>query len=527
MKIFPRYLKSLLRIPLPALLAAGIALPVLADSSPVSVAIEIQADEPGATINPNIYGQFAEHLGRGIYEGVWVGEDSPIPNTNGFRNDVIAALKKMQVPLIRWPGGCFADEYHWRDGIGPRDQRPVKVNTHWGGVEETNAFGTHEFFQLAEMLGADTYINGNLGTGTPQEMAEWLEYMTSDTTSTLANLRRKNGREEPWDVDFFGIGNEAWGCGGHMRPEYYADLYRRYATFLKAPRGHEPQFIASGGTGDDTEWTQVLSSLIHRKMDAISFHYYTLPTGKWDEKGKSTGFGEDQWISTLANTLRMEKFIEDNVAILEENDPENDIGFFVDEWGTWYDPEPGREPGFLYQQNTIRDAVVAAVNFNIFHAHADRVRMTNIAQMVNVLQAMILTDKEKMLLTPTYHVFEMYAPFQDATSLPVDFDKSPEYEFEDYSVPSVSASAARGEDGKLYLALTNLDPNRAASVTTRVDGADITRAKGRVLTATAMDAHNTFNNPNVVKPEPFEAQQKNGKLQFILPPKSVVVVAVE
>ena len=527
MKNLPRHIVSLLRLPLSALLSIALAIPALADSSPVSVAIEIQADEPGATINPNIYGQFAEHLGRGIYEGVWVGEDSSIPNTNGFRNDVIAALKKMQVPLIRWPGGCFADEYHWRDGIGPRDQRPVKVNTHWGGVEETNAFGTHEFFQLAEMLDAETYINGNLGTGTPREMAEWLEYMTSDTTSTLANLRRKNGREEPWDVDYFGIGNEAWGCGGNMRPEYYVDLYRRYATFLKAPKGHEPKFIASGGTGDDTEWTQVLSSNIDRNMDAISFHYYTLPTGEWDEKGKSTGFGEDQWISTMAQTLRIEKFIENNVAILEENDPDNDIGFYVDEWGTWYDPEPGREPGFLYQQNTIRDAVVAAANLNIFHAHADRVHMTNIAQMVNVLQAMILTDKEKMLLTPTYHVFEMYVPFQNATLLPVDFDKSAKYEFGDYAVPAVSASAARGEDGKLYLALANLNPNRAARVSTSVDGDEVTTAKGRVLTADAMDAHNTFAKPETVKPVAYTATSEDGKLVLDVPAKSVVVVVIE
>ncbi|NLG75451.1 MAG: alpha-N-arabinofuranosidase [Xanthomonadaceae bacterium] len=497
-----------------------------AQDKPVDVSVTVRADEPGPTINPNIYGQFAEHLGAGIYEGVWVGEDSDIPNTNGYRNDVIAALRDLKVPVVRWPGGCFADEYHWRDGIGPREKRPVKVNTHWGGVPETNAFGTHEFMTFAEMIGAKVYISGNVGSGTVQEMADWLEYLTSDTVSTLANERRKNGREKPWDVHFFGIGNETWGCGGNMRPEYYADLFRQYATYIKTPPGKRPKIIASGGHDDGTRWVEVLTTQVERDLDGISHHYYTIPSGVWEKKGNSTGFGEDEWISTLKNTMRIDEFIKNNVAILDKNDPEGKIGFYVDEWGTWYDPEPGREPGFLYQQNTLRDALVAAINLNIFHHHARRVHMTNIAQMVNVLQAMILTDGPRMALTPTYHVFHMYRPFQGATFLPTD-DSTPRYTHGDVSVPAVSVSAARDSEGKIQLALANLDPNREAVVRTNLRGAQAKSASGRLLTAKQMDARNTVDEPENVKPTTLSAKRDGNAVVVKLPPKSVAVVQLQ
>ena len=407
------------------------------------VTINIDAAKPGAVIHRNIYGQFAEHLGRGIYEGIWVGPGAKTPNTKGWRNDVLGALKQLHVPLVRWPGGCFADEYHWREGIGPRNKRPVKVNTHWGGVTENNAVGTHEFFDLVELLGAEAYVNGNLGSGSAQEMAEWMEYMTSDSKSSLAELRRKNGRDKPFKVQYFGIGNEAWGCGGQMTPEYYSDLYKQTASFVKTPNGARPKFVASGGHDNDTRWTEVLSKNIKHNIDAISFHYYTIPTGKWEVKGAATGFGEDEWISTLSNTLRMDSLISNNKAMLDKNDPSKKLGFYVDEWGTWYDVEKGTNPGFLYQLNTLRDGVVAALNFNIFHAHADRVHMTNIAQMVNVLQAMILTEKDKMLLTPTYHAFEMYVPFQDATSLPVSIANNPAYTLGATTIPGLRLGRAR------------------------------------------------------------------------------------
>jgi alpha-L-arabinofuranosidase len=495
------------------------------------VSVTIDAGKTGPVINKNIYGQFAEHLGTGIYEGMWVGPESKIPNTKGWRNDVIGALKELHVPLVRWPGGCFADEYHWKDGVGPRDKRPVKVNTNWGGVEENNAVGTHEFFDLAELLGAEVYVNGNLGTGSVQEMSEWVEYMTSDSKSTLAELRRKNGRDKPWKLDYFAIGNEAWGCGGNMTPEHYANLYKNAAAFVRTPPNAKPKFIASGGHDNDIRWSDVLTKEIKQNIDGISFHYYTIPTGKWEVKGAATGFKEDQWASTMKNTLAMDGLIRKNTALMDKNDPQKKVGLFVDEWGTWYDVEPGTNAGFLYQQNSLRDAVVAALNFNIFHAHADRVRMTNIAQMVNVLQAMILTDKNRMILTPTYHAFRMYVPFQDATALPVAIRNNGKYSVGNVTVPQVSASAARGKDGKVYLALVNTNPNKAVDVTVNVSGSStgnvVSKVAGQVLTAAAMDAHNTFEAPDAVKPAPFSAQASGGKLTVRLPAKSVIVTSVE
>ena len=492
------------------------------------VQLSVDAGKPGPRIYPEVYGQFAEHLGTGIYEGMWVGPDSKVPNVRGWRKDVVGALKALHVPLVRWPGGCFADEYHWREGIGPRSKRPVKVNTHWGGVAENNAVGTHEFFDLIEQLGAKAYVNGNLGTGSAQEMAEWLEYMTAEGNSTLAQERRRNGRDKPFKVDYFAVGNEAWGCGGNMTPEYYVNQYRQVATFLKTPENNRPKFVASGGNADDTRWTEVLSTQnIKFNFDSIGHHYYVFPSGKWEGKGPAAGFQEDQWISLLSYTQNFEKTVAANIAVLDKNDPQKRISLSLDEWGAWYDPEPGTNPGFLVQRNTLRDAVLAALHFHMFHQHADRVHMTNIAQMVNVLQAMILTDKTRMVLTPTYHAFALYAPFQDATTLPATLSGNPEYALAGKSLPTVSASAARGKDGKLYLALINVNPREAQTVKLSVQGAAATRAVGRVLTAEAIDSENTFAKPEAVKPQAYEAQAKDGALSLPLPPKSIVVVALE
>lgn len=486
--------------------------------------LTVRTDQSGSVINPAIYGQFAEHLGRGIYEGVWVGENSPIPNTRGFRNDVLAALKELGVPVVRWPGGCFADEYHWRDGIGPRDQRPKRVNTTWGGVIDDNAFGTHEFMDFAELIGAEVYVNGNVGTGTPQEMAEWVEYMTSDSTSTLANLRRANGRDRPWRLQYFAVGNETWGCGGNMRPEFYADLYRQYATFIKTPRDNKPQRIASGANASNTAWTEVLMRDGGKHMDALSVHYYTLPRGAWKEKGKATAFPETEWMSTFTRTLRMDEILTNHIKIMDQYDQERRVGLLVDEWGTWYDVEPGTNEGFLYQQNSLRDALVAAVNLNIFHRHAARVRMTNIAQMVNVLQAMILTDGPKMLKTPTYHAFAMYKPFRGATVVPIDV-QTPDYRLENESVPAVHATAARDKSGALHIAIANLDPRRPATVDLRLAGQTIKALQGQILTAATMDAINTFDQPDAVRPTPFKVPRARGEqLQLELPAKSLLVL---
>ena len=492
-----------------------------------SAQLTINADQPGSTINPHVYGHFAEHLGRLIYEGIWVGEDSTIPNTRGIRNDVVAALKQIKVPVLRWPGGCFADEYHWRDGIGPRDSRPKRVNASWGGVD-TNAFGTHEFFDLVEMLGAEAYINVNMGTGTTQEMMDWIEYMTSDSQSTLANLRRQNGRDKPWKVTYIGIGNEMWGCGGNMRPEYFVDEYRKFSTFVKDPSPDTKlQRIASGPHDDRYDWSEALMASSTKFMEGMSLHFYTLPTSDWKVKGSATQFGEDQWQSTMERTLRMKDYIQKHSAIMDKHDPEKKIGLIVAEWGTWYDAEPGKDQGALYQQNTVRDAVVAGVNLNLFNQHSERVRMANIAQMINVLQAVILTDKEKMLLTPTYHVFDMYKVHQGATSIPVEL-QAPDYAFGALSVPSVSASASKDAKGTLHVSLVNLDPKSSRQLAITLKGVKAKQVTGQVLTGAAMNAMNTFEAPNTVKPSPFKSIKRSGERVTVeLPAKSVVVLEIK
>jgi alpha-L-arabinofuranosidase len=508
------------------LLALVAILAVGASAQAADIKVVVNADQPGPVIHRNIYGQFAEHLGTGIYEGMWVGPESKIPNVRGWRKDVVNALKELKVPLVRWPGGCFADEYHWRDGIGPRNKRPVKVNTHWGGVPENNAVGTHEFFDLVEQLGAEAYVNANVGTGTPQEAAEWLEYMTGEGNATIVEQRRKNGRDKPFRVHYYALGNETWGCGGNMRPEYYADLYRHWATFLKTPANNRPVFIASGGNGMQTEWTEALSKGIPN-VNAISHHAYTLPTSNWDKKGSAVGFPESEWISTLANTQQIEEMVRKNVAVLDKNDPSKKIGFYFDEWGSWYDPDPGSNPGFLVQRNTLRDALLAALHFNVFHNYAERVKMTNIAQMVNVLQAMILTSKDKLVLTPTYHAFKLYVPFQDATSLPVKVENNPVYKVDKLQMPGLSVTAGRAKDGKVYVGLVNANPTQAAELDLQLGAAAPKSVKGQVLTAGAMDAQNELGKAPQVVPQPFQAQSANGKLTIKLPAKSVVVVAVE
>jgi alpha-N-arabinofuranosidase len=450
---------------------------------------------------------------------MYVGTKSNIPNTKGWRNDVVGALKELHVPLVRWPGGCFADSYHWRDGIGPQDKRPSNVNG--DRVDEINAVGTHEFFDLIDMLGAEAYINGNVGTGSVQEMSDWVEYMTSDGGSPLARLRAQNGRDKPFKVAYFGIGNELWGCGGNMKPGYYANLYSNYEHFLRAPEKARPKMIAAGG---DTSWTEVLSKELKDRTSGISIHQYTIPSGIWEVKGKTLGFKEGEWISTLAAASKMDQIIKDHLAVLDKNDPEKKIGLMIDEWGTWYDEE-GRSG--LYQQNSLRDALVAALSFHIFHEHAERVPMTTIAQMVNVLQAMILTDKEKMVLTPTYYTFQMYVPFQDAKTLPLAIKDNTSYTLGSTTIPGVSASAARAKDGKLYLALVNTDPTKPVEVAVNVAGTKVKGAAGKVLTSAAMDAHNTFEQPQAVKPAAFSARAAGGKLAIKVPAKAVIVVSLE
>lgn len=506
-------------------LSLGLAVSaVAAPAAPETAQVTVHADRPGAVIHREIYGQFAEQLGRGIDEGIWVGEQSPIPNVHGYRKDVVDALKAIHVPVIRWPGGCYADEYHWRDGIGPRGQRPVRPNRSWGG-EDRNAFGTHEFMDFAESVGAEAYLAANMGTGSPREMSDWLEYLTGDGPTTLARERRANGRDKPWKVAYLGIGNESWGCGGQMRGAYYADQYRQYATFARPLGNQTLTKVASGANADDYAWTEAVMAGAAAQIDAYGVHYYTIPTGDWKHKGAATGFGEQEWISTLKAALRMDELVTRHSAIMDKYDPAKRIALAVDEWGTWYDTEPGASA--LYQQNSLRDALVAAITLDIFHAHADRVRMANIAQMVNVLQAMILTDKQRMVLTPTYHVFDLYQVFQGAISLPVDVHAG-DYAFGGLRIPGLYATAARGTDGAVHIALTNPNPTRPLRVALALPGLKAKTVSGRLLSAPAIDTINTFDHPNAVKPVSFDGATvgADGSIMVSMPAKAVVVLDV-
>ena len=487
-------------------------------------------------INPEIYGHFAEHLGRCIYEGIYVGEDSPIPNKNGMRTDVVEALKEMRIPLLRWPGGCFADEYHWMDGIGPKENRKKMINTHWGGVVEDNSFGTHEFFELCEQLGCKTYVNGNVGSGTVREMSEWVEYITFDGVSPMADLRKANGHEKPWKIDYFGVGNENWGCGGNMTPEYYANLYRRYQTYVRHYDNSAPiKKVCGGANVADYFWTEgVLKTcyaapqppMAHGFMDGLSLHYYVHPEG-WEIKGSATDFDEKVWYKTLWKALYIEELINRHGAIMDQYDPEKEIGMIVDEWGCWFTVEPGTNPGFLYQQNTIRDAVSAASSLNIFNNHSDRIRMTNIAQTINVLQAMILTEGKKMILTPTYHVFEMYTVHHDAQLLDTAM-VTDKYCYDGMELDKVNTTVSKDENGKIHMTLVNIDPNENADVTCHIaDFGKIRVDDGRVLTAEKMNEMNTFENPDMVKPELFQNYEVDGDtVRIHMPSKSVVVLTV-
>jgi alpha-N-arabinofuranosidase len=509
-----------------ALLALGLTASPAAAGTLQAKAI-LQADKPGAVISRNLYGQFSEHLGGGVYDGIWVGEDSAIPNVRGIRSDVVAALKALKTPLVRWPGGCFADEYHWRDGIGPRGQRPLRKNNWWGGAPESNAFGTHEFMDFIEQIGAEAYVSINVGSSTPTEMREWIEYMTSPGQDTLAQERRKNGRDKPWKVALWGIGNENWGCGGNMTAEYYANELRRFISFFHQGEDNPGLRVATGPSGDDTRWTDVVMKNAGHAFDALSLHYYTLPTGNWKSKGAATGFSRKEWVDTFAQTLKMDDYIKRHSAIMDTHDPDKRVGLYVDEWGTWYDVEPGTNPGYLYQQNTLRDAVVAAANLNIFHQHADRVRMSAIAQTINVLQAMILTDGAKLALTPTYHAFRMYVPFQDATSLPLQLT-TPEFTLDGTAIPAINASAARGKDGKIHIAIANMDPQDRVDLSIDLSGLKARSVSGEVLTADKMDAHNVPGQPAAIAPKPYTGGRLgNGKLTLDLPAKSVVVVTLD
>lgn len=501
------------------------------------VKITLHPDKAENTIPKEIYGQFAEHLGRCIYGGIWVGKDSKIPNVEGYRKDVFEALKALEVPVMRWPGGCFADEYHWMDGVGPQENRPRLVNNNWGGTVEDNSFGTHEFLNLCELLGCEPYVSGNVGSGSPEELAKWVEYMTSDSNSTMAELRRKNGRDKAWKVKYLGVGNESWGCGGEMRPEYYSDLYRRYAIYCRNYSDNKLYKIASGANATDTNWTEVLMNRIGTgRMSGLSVHYYAVTD--WDtnpdgsgRKGSATQYNDKEYYNILCQALRIEKCLQDHMKAMDKVDPKKKVGLLVDEWGTWFNVEPGTNPGWLYQQNTMRDAVIASSSLDIFHKYTDRIKMANIAQVVNVLQSMILTNEKNpedpCVLTPTYHIFKMYNVHKEAKYIPGDIECTKLNVNNGEEILPVSFSASQDKNGVRHISLSNLDYDKAHTISVSVEGMKVKTATGEIITAKDIHTYNDFGKDNI-HPLPFkDAKVKNGQIVVKLPAHSVVTLAIK
>ncbi len=506
----------------------GIVISLLFSTANAQNRLTIDATQEGPQISKYIYGHFAEHLGRCIYDGIWVGPDSPIPNINGYRKDVFEALKALNIPVLRWPGGCFADTYQWKNGIGPKAERPKIKNVFWGGVIEDNSFGTHEFLELCEMLECEAYVSVNVGSAPVWDMVEWIEYMTSDEDLPMANLRRSNGREKPWNVKFLGIGNESWGCGGNMTPEFYSDLLRQYSTYARE-YGREMTRVGCGANGADYNWTRVVMQKSARHMDALSVHYYTIAGPGWSNKTAATGFGEDLYFAGIRSGLRMNELLSRHTSIMDEYDPRKRIPLYVDEWGIWTDVEPGTNPGFLFQQNSMRDALIAATTLDIFHRYADRVKMANIAQIVNVLQAMILTEGDKMVLTPTYHIFNMYKVHGGANLLNSHLI-SEKYTLGQESVPAVSQTVSKDANGKIHLTLNNVNPGKEVKVTVELTGGSFKKVnRGAVLTASKYNTVNTFDKPESVKPADFKGYKvvNAGTMEVTLPALSVVTLELE
>ena len=504
------------------LAAAAISLP-----STAQIKARVHEEATGEPVIPaELFGQFSEHLGRCIYEGIWVGPGSDIPNVDGYRTDVLEALKALKIPVLRWPGGCFADEYHWMEGIGPQEGRRKIVNNNWGGTLEDNSFGTHEFLNLCEMLGTEPYISGNVGSGTVEELAKWIEYMTASDGS-MAELRARNGRPEPWKVKYLGIGNETWGCGGDMTAQYYSDVYKRYALYSRNYGQNALFKVACGPTDTDFDWTRTMMQNARGKMDGLSLHYYTVK-GWSGSKGSATEFTDEEYYNTLAKTAAIEGILREHIAIMDSYDPEGRVALVLDEWGTWFDVEQGTNPGHLYQQNTMRDAMVAAVNLNIFTRFVRRLKMANIAQVINVLQAMVLTDGPRMVLTPTYHVFRMFSVHQNATRIPVEYACGTISSGDGRTMDDFSMASSRDASGAMHVSLANPYLDKAVTVEMTFDSLRPGSVCGEILNASRVTAHNDFGKAPEVAPKPLQGIRRCGRtVKVTLPAASVAVLEIK
>jgi alpha-L-arabinofuranosidase len=516
--------------------------------------IEILLDEPIGTIAPEIYGQFTEHLGGVIYDGIWVGEKSSIPNIGGIRKQIVEALRSIRVPVIRWPGGCFADSYDWRDGIGPRDKRPRRTNfwvddadarrLHGRGVQlyEDNAFGTDEFARFCKLSGAQPYLAANLRSLTPLDFDRWIEYCNSPAGSTtLAEQRAANGSPEPYNVRYWGVGNESWGCGGNFTPEEYATEFRRFISWTPS-YGVDLAFVASGPNENDLDWSRRFFETLTRgrpyfpdSLRGWSVHYYTwnLSRGKTKDwvagKRDALNFDNTDWYELLQQGSFMEKIVEDQWAVLGMYDPSHRVKLVVDEYGPWY--RPGTEVDsthLLGQQVTLRDALHTAMTLDIFNRHADKVGMAACAQLVNCLNALFLTHEDKFALTPNFHVFEMYTAHHGAQALRADF-LSPSVHYlrdgKDAEMWGLHGSASRRANN-VTLTVVNPNLNQARETQINLRTGTVSSAKATVLTSSDPHAHSTLEQTDVVHPKTMDVQVSGGLLNLTFPPASVSKIEI-
>ena len=505
--------------------------------------IEVQLDEPIGTVSPDLYGHFTEHIGGVIYDGIWVGEDSKIPNLGGIRQSLVDHLRRIRPSVVRWPGGCFADSYSWRDGIGPRTARPRRTNF-WINDSflqkapdarvkfDPNEFGTNEFMHFCRLIGAEPYLAANLRSNTARDFYQWVEYCNAPAgATTLSDERAAGGDQDPFAVRFWGVGNESWGCGGNFTPEEYAMEFRRFTAWVPS-YGVPLAFVGSGPNGGDVDWTRrFFSALLARDRGLLrslygwAMHYYCGTTGK----GDAIHFTVGDWYELLAKALRMESLILEHWAAMAEYDPEHRVKLIVDEWGAWHHAGTEVDPSHLFgQTSTMRDALIAGLTLDTFNRHADKVAMANVAQLINNLHSLFLAHQEHFIATPNFDVFEMYSAHHHGQSLRTLFN-IPEIQNrpgEPESVPALAGSASL-RDKRLVLSVVNTHASEARQAKISIRGGAPRSGTGRVLAADDIHAHNSFEQPDAVRSRDVSVAVAGPVVLHQFPPASVTVLQLE
>ena len=520
-------------------------------SSAADSQIEVLLGEPLGIISPNIYGHFVENLSGVVYDGAWVGRNSKVPNVNGIRKELIDEMKKIKPPVVRFPGGCFADSYDWRDGVGPVDKRPRRTNF-WDGGEITSApnhhrydpnqFGTNEFVQFCKLIGSQPYLAANVRSLPAEAFYRWVEYCNSPTGSTtLADLRAEAGYPDPFGVRYWGVGNEAWGCGGNFTPQEYATEFRRYTAWVPGYK-QELSFVASGPNSFEWDWTRGFFEEIVRKgkgqlrsIFGWALHYYSwnLSRGRtqdWDQgKGDALKFDAIDWYELLREGDKMESLINGHWQVMGEIDSEHLVKLVIDEWGPWYHPGSGQTAeNQLEQTPTLRDAVFSGMTLDIFNRHPDKVAMAASAQLINCLNSLYLAHEDKFCVTPVGHVFQMYSAHQGGQALRTIFS-APTVNYDRDGKPAsfwgLKGSASL-HDKELVLTVVNPHVSEARVTEIGVRGASIRSGTATTLTHSDIHAHNSFAGRNVVRPQTKDVEIKGKVLTCTIPPASVTKLSL-